>query len=75
MNSPSAYSIPLSRLLARLESSLDENKLSSLNEVELRKAAAVLDSFERTDVAQNIDNARKLLIQLERSDGQGKPDP
>ena len=40
--SPSTYSIPLSRLLARLESSLgDEEKLNSLNEVELRKAAAV----------------------------------
>ena len=43
MNStPSTYTIPLSRLLARLESSLgDEYKLAFLNEVELRKAAAV----------------------------------
>lgn len=40
--SPSTYAISLSRLLARLESSLgDEEKLGSLNEVELRKAAAV----------------------------------
>ena len=43
--SPSSYAIPLSRLLARLESSLgDEEKLRSLNEVELRKAAAVCPS-------------------------------
>jgi hypothetical protein len=40
--SPLSYSIPLSRLLARLESSLgDQEKLKTLNEVELRKAAAV----------------------------------
>ena len=40
--SPLSYSIPLSRLLARLEGSLgDQEKLKSLNEVELRKAAAV----------------------------------
>ena len=42
-STPSTYSIPLSRLLARLESSLgDEDKINSLNEVELRKAAAVI---------------------------------
>ena len=41
-STPSTYSIPLSRLLARLESSLgDEDKIKSLNEVELRKTAAV----------------------------------
>jgi hypothetical protein len=41
--STSSYAIPLSRLLARLESSIgDEEKLGSLNEVELRKAAAVV---------------------------------
>ena len=40
-----SYSIPLSRLLARLESSLgNEEKLNTLNEVELRKAVAVFHS-------------------------------
>jgi hypothetical protein len=40
--SPLSYSIPLSRLLSRLESSLgDPEKLKALNEIELRKAAAV----------------------------------
>ena len=41
-SNPSTYAIPLTRLLARLEQSLgDSGKLASLNEVELRKAAAV----------------------------------
>jgi hypothetical protein len=58
-----------------LEASLgDEAQLSLLNEVELQKAAAVHFFPTVTDSKQNIDNARKLLIQLERSEGQGKPD-
>ena len=38
---PLSYSISLSRLLNRLETSLDEDKIKSLKEVDLRKAAAV----------------------------------
>jgi hypothetical protein len=73
--SPSTISISLSRLITRLEASLgDEQQLSLLNEVELQKAAAVHLFSTVTDNKQNIDNARKLLIQLERSEGQGKPD-
>ena len=42
MATAASYSISLSRLLSRLESSLgDQEKLNGLNEVELRKAAAV----------------------------------